>query len=333
MKVMEVTINDQGDGLYMDRLLFYLQDQLPFQITSLQPLRNHVFLLESKDFTKYIVKGYPSYRRLRTQVNITMDLKKHGFPHTYSFYNLTNGSPLLFEQTFYGIIEYLPPSAHSFTYEGHDNRVEALALLHQFHEVGRVLVEKYNGRLKKQHLLNKWRERTIAFLNQISFIKFFVQKEIIEEILQWADWSFRGLEQEDGAIDCPTVLHGDLAHHNFLRIEGEELYLIDFDLITIGDRSLDYLQFANRILPHIDWSLERLVKLELIRPFLHSKFFLYGLAFPSDIFREWNRLIREKHYNNPIIVRQVLDLTVGQFFERERFIKELKLALSELSQK
>lgn len=333
MKVMEVTINDQGDGLYMDRLLFYLQEQLPFQIKSLQPLRNHVFLLESNDFAKYIIKGYPSYRRLKRQVNITMDLKEHGFSHTYSFYNLTSGCPLFFEQTFYGIIEYLPPSDHSFTYEGHDNRVEALALLHQFHEVGRELVEKYNGELKKQHLLNKWRGRTAAFLNQISFIKFFIQKEILEEILQWADCALRGLEQETGASNSPTILHGDLAHHNFLRIEGEELYLIDFDLMMIGDRSLDYLQFANRILPHINWSFERLAKLELIRPFLHSKFFLYGLAFPSDIFREWNRMIREKQYNNPIIVRQLLDLTVGQFFERERFIKELQFSLSGHSQK
>ncbi|MGG0716340.1 aminoglycoside phosphotransferase [Robertmurraya massiliosenegalensis] len=332
-KVMKVTINDHGgDGLYMDRLLFYLKSQLPLQVKSIKPIRNHVFLLET-DSSKYVVKGYSSYRRLKTQMNITEDLMKNGFTHTYSFLDLTNGSPLFFEQSFYGIIEYLQPSENVFTFAVPHNRVEGLTLLHEYHEISKMLVQKYESKLKKQHLLHKWRGRTATFLNNISFIKFFLQKEIIEDILRWTDWSLNGLEQEYSIKDSNVILHGDLAHHNFLRTKGEELHLIDFDLISIGETSLDYLQYANRILPYIHWSFDNLSELEKIQPFLDSKLFLYGLAFPTDIFREWNRVIREKQYNNPVIMRQLLDLTAGQFYERQRFVKELQDALEVLSKK
>lgn len=333
MKVMKVTINAQGgDGLYTDRLLFYLKSQLPLQVNSIKPIRNHVFLLET-DSSKYVVKRYSSYRRLKTQMNITADLKKNGFTYTYDFLDFTKGSPLFFEQNFYGIIEYLSPSEHAFTFSLPENRVEGLELLHEFHELSKMLVPKYENKLRKQDLLHKWRGRTATFLNNISFIKFFVQKEIIEYILKWTDWSLNGLEQEYSIKEPNGILHGDLAHHNFLRTKGEELYLIDFDLITIGDTSLDYLQYANRILPHIHWSLDDLSDYERLKPFLDSKFFLYGLAFPTDIFREWNRVIREKQYNSPVMMRQLLDLTAGQFYERQQFVKGLQEAVDRLAKK
>ena len=37
-----------------------------------------------------------------------------------------------------------------------------------------------------------------------------------------------------------------------MRTSKGELYLIDFDLISIGPEMADYLQYANRILPFLN---------------------------------------------------------------------------------
>ena len=121
------------------------------------------------------------------------------------------------------------------------------------------------------------------------------------------------------------ILHGDVAHHNFLRDSNGILHLIDFDLISIGPPSLDYLQYANRILPSVDWSFERLSHFSQYQELLNEKAFLYALAFPADIFREWNRVIREGSYKDQRKYDQVMDLTIGQFYPRKKFIDSLKM--------
>lgn len=154
---------------------------------------------------------------------------------------------------------------------------------------------------------------------------------MIDEMLKWADWSLKGLDEQLCTIENEkkVILHGDVAHHNFIRNPSGTLCLIDFDLISIGYRSADYLQYANRILPYLNWSLDELEKINVFKPYLLKKGFLYGLAYPTDIFREWNRLIRERQYHDPTMVRQLLDLTVEQFVERQKFVRDLKEQLDE----
>lgn len=148
-------------------------------------------------------------------------------------------------------------------------------------------------------------------------------------MLAWAEWSLAGMEkfQQFFKKEPYVILHGDVAHHNFLRDGNGTLRLIDFDLISIGPASYDYLQYANRILPYIDWSFDKLVQYPQIRRFLKEKAFLYALAYPADIFREWNRMIREKSYSDNMKFKQVMDLTINQFYARKKFIEHLKKIL------
>jgi thiamine kinase-like enzyme len=149
--------------------------------------------------------------------------------------------------------------------------------------------------------------------------------------MEWADFSLKGLELEHSFLNNhdQVILHGDLAHHNFIRGIDSELYLIDFDLVSIGSPACDYLQYCNRILPSLEWSLHDLTEYEQIQPYLNNRGFLYALLFPTDIFREWNRLIKDRQYSSTFQVRQVLDLTVRQFFSRQSFVEQVKLLLEE----
>src|SRR5690606_14014221 len=127
---------------------------------------------------------------------------------------------------------------------------------------------------------------------------YFVQKEIINELLAWADWSLRGIEEEAWLFQSgrQVILHGDVAHHNFLRAKDQSLYLLDFDLVAIGSPHSDYLQYANRILPFMNWSFEELKEYPIFKYSLEEIGFLHALAYPTDIFREWISVIRIRSY-------------------------------------
>ena len=123
------------------------------------------------------------------------------------------------------------------------------------------------------------------FKENLPVLSFFLQKEIIHELLHWAGWSLQAKKEQNSFEQIPTViLHGDVAHHNFLRTSDGELFLIDFDLISIGPEIADYLQYANRILPFLEWSTKELTDFEPFQLYFQQKVFLYALGFPTDIF-------------------------------------------------
>ncbi|MDQ0269887.1 phosphotransferase [Cytobacillus purgationiresistens] len=314
-----------GDGLYQNRLLSYLDKQCPFKIIQIQPIRNQVYIVESEN-DEFILKGFSSYHRYKLQEAYTASLKNEGFSKTYSFLDDVKDPPLSFDQFFFGCMEYIPPSDEAFSYEEEKNRKEGLALLDDYHLVSAQLVQRYRTLLPQYKQLEKWQERTAQFIHHLPLIKYFVQKEMINEFLHWADWSIKGMNNETKFFQQgkQVILHGDVAHHNFLRAKDNHLYLLDFDLISVGAIQVDYLQYANRILPSIHWSFDELAQLAQLKPFLKEKGFLYALAFPTDIFREWNRAVRERLYGNPVKMRHILDLTVNHFQERQQFILKLK---------
>lgn len=332
-KAVNTTVNNAGDDLVQNRLLSYLHDQLPFKIEELKPIRKKVYFLRTQQ-RSYILKGFSSYHRLKLQEAFTSSLMKEGFSKTYIFYEVAKEPPLFFDRTYYGCMEYLPPSKEVFTYYLKTDRLKGLELLKKFHDTTEKLVSRYRTVVPAYRQADKWRERATLFLNNLPVVRYFVQKEIINELLAWADWSLRGIEEEAWLFQSgrQVILHGDVAHHNFLRAKDQSLYLLDFDLVAIGSPHSDYLQYANRILPFMNWSFEELKKYPIFKYSLEEKGFLHALAYPTDIFREWNRVIRDRSYLDSVKIRPVLDLTVGQFAERQCFIKALKMAVNETNQ-
>lgn len=326
----KVMINKNGDGLFLNRLFSYLKRKLPFTIENLSFINKHVFLIETKS-GNYILKAFPSKRGLTLQEEFTDQLKKSGFLNTYSFLEVSLESPIFFENNYYGIIQYIPPSHERFTYGEEKNRVEGLSILMNYHHTTKRLTGAFSSKIRWEPYLIRMRQRLATFERNLPVIKFFIDEHIIQSLLQWGKSSLNGLEDGNSFLtneEYFVILHGDVAHHNFLRSHNGNLYLIDFDLISLGPSSIDYLQYANRILPHLDWSLETLNQHGL--PFLQDRGFLYGLTFPTDIMREWNRLIRERRYSSPSKVRPLVELTIGQFVERKNFVEEIMARLQDL---
>ncbi|MEW9053737.1 MAG: phosphotransferase [Neobacillus sp.] len=322
MKVM--TIKKTGDDDYFIRLLSYFQSQFKEEIFDMMPIRNNVFFIKTAE-NKYIIKGYKSYNRLKLQEAFTATLKKEGFHQTYEYLHPEVHEPLHFEQMHFGCLEYIPSHKTHFSFHTHKNRQEGIELLSHFHQVTSKVEARYRTLIPKGNLLEKWRQRANLFVSNLPFIRYFVSESYITEVLEWADWSLQKMtDKQLSAGERLVVLHGDVAHHNFLRASNGSLYLIDFDLISIGPESFDYLQYANRILPYLDWSFDRLAHFSKYEELRKDEVFLAALAYPADIFREWNRLVREKSYTNHEKYKQVMDLTIGQFHQRKKFFLELK---------
>lgn len=325
MRAFNTANNKKGDDDYFDRLLSYFQSKFYDRILQMIPIRKAVIFLRT-DKNDYVIKGYHSNSRLRLQEAFTATLKKEGFKKTYLFLTSPVRDQLFFEGTYFGCMEYIPPNKNVFSFHTHKNRQEGMELLEQFHQTTASFESRYRTLLPKGHLIEKWTERLNVFSNNLPYLGYFINEPFISEMLSWAKWSLKGMENNRVFFQKePTViLHGDVAHHNFLRDTEGQLHLIDFDLISIGPASFDYLQYANRILPFIDWSFERLSSHKQIKKYLHEEAFLFALAYPADIFREWNRMIREKSYTDHTKYKYVMDLTISQFYARKKFIDHVK---------
>ncbi|WP_251469057.1 phosphotransferase [Neobacillus mesonae] len=322
------TGNMHGDDDYFDRLFSYFQSQLTEPVIEMVPLQRSVVLLKT-NHNQFIIKGYQSNRRLKLQEAFTATLKKEGFFNTYKFFDSPAKEQLFFEDTYFGCIEYISPNKTSFTFYKQKDRREGLELLEQFHQTTASFEARYRRLLSKADLIEKWKERMMLFSNNLPFLRYFMNEPFISDMMSWASWSIKGMEANSQYFEKEpyVILHGDVAHHNFLRDKKGKLHLIDFDLISIGPKALDYLQYANRILPYIDWSLEKLRTYKPFRKYLKDKAFLYALAYPADIFREWNRLVREQSYSDQHKLQQVMDLSIGQFYARKKFITQLRSIL------
>lgn len=314
----------RGDDTFYYRLLSLLEKKIPAKILELSRIRNDVYLVKTSQFW-IILKGYNSYQKLKIQEAYTRALKQEGFMNTYQFY-MFDDEPIIFDKKVYGAIEYISPHNDSFTYNSKWNRREALNLLEQYYSVTERLVEIYKYILPSFNLMNKLEQRLEEFRSNKQIIEHYIKKEMVEEIIEWADFSFQYLNKQKEYLHTKgnVILHGDVAHHNFLRDVKNKLYLIDFDLISIGPREGDYLQFANRILPNIGWSMPQLQKMRGLTQFMNDEWFLIALMYPTDILREWNRIIRNKNINNEFLLEQVRLLTTGQYQKRKKFYLKLK---------
>ncbi|MBA4537179.1 phosphotransferase [Bacillus aquiflavi] len=319
---MNTIVNNRGDDKTMNRLLSFLKEDI--QVENVTKIRKNVYFLTIST-GEYILKGFKSKRQLKLQDDFTQSLKEAGFSHSYSFIPLFK-EPLFVNQLYFGCLEYIKPSAVPFHYKDEKDRKNGLETIIKFHYATKQLVEKFEERLPSFNLLIKWKERYSQFLLNIQHLKYFIQEDFLYELVRWGDWAINELSKEEIIFpnEQKVILHGDVAHHNFIRDINKELYLIDFDLISVGFPFTDLLQYANRILPFIKWSAFELMAFDQLKKYMKEKAFLYALIFPTDIYREWNRMLKEKTYYDPAKIRHLLQLTIGQFYLRQRFINEIK---------
>ncbi|WP_409301913.1 phosphotransferase [Peribacillus sp. SCS-155] len=303
--------NNNGDSDFFGCLLTYFKANR-LELKDINKIRNEVYLLSLQDGTKFIIKGFPDQHKWAVQRKLSALLERSRFSNSYKF--ITTLDPFKYNRILYSFIEYIPPHEKRFDFDTMNNRREGMELLSRFHEHSAVFVPNFNDKLPRFQLLRKWSERFYLFLHNLPIIRRFVAIDILDQWIWWANWSLRGVfaNLQYETLERQVIIHGDVAHHNFLRSKDGNLYLIDFDLIAIAPPMFDYLQYANRLLPVIA-SHEEIWAYPQLAAYRYNQLFLYGLAFPTDIFREWNRVISSGLSKSDEQIYYVWKLTAKHF--------------------
>jgi hypothetical protein len=316
---IDIQRGDDGEDI---RLLSSFQNQFPYRIRGLYRLRNQIFLIDTVK-GRFVLKGYSSYSSLKLQEAFTASLKTNGFQQTYSFIH-TNLDSIAYRNKYYGCLEYIDPHPKVFSYQNEKDRREGLILLEKYHHTTEQCIQSYQTILPVFDIERKWLERYNVFKNNLSIISPYILQSVLQEWLHWAEWSLNGIQQNSDGLKEPfVILHGDVAHHNFIRKRDGKLYLIDFDLISMGPQNIDLLQYANRILPFLNWDMNALFQYEGLKKLFQKPVYLYALGYPTDLFREWNRLIREG-MADPKKLQLVVNQSLVNLEHRRKFIDDLK---------
>jgi thiamine kinase-like enzyme len=320
---IDIQRGDDGEDI---RLLSSLEKQFPYRIRKLYRLRDHIFLIDTAK-GRFVLKGYSSYSRLKLQEAFTASLKTNGFQQTYSFIH-SNRDSITYKNKYYGCLEYITPHPKAFSYVNEQDRREGLKLLKKYHRTTEQCIQSYQTILPVFDIEKKWLERYSMFRQNLSIVSNYLPQPLIQEWLRWAEWSLSGIQRNSNGLKEPyVILHGDVAHHNFLRKKDGKLYLIDFDLISMGPKNFDLLQYANRILPFIHWDMNALFQYEDLKNLFQNSVYLYSLGYPTDLFREWNRIIREGITDEKRL-HVVINQSLANMEQRQNFSNNLKKILS-----
>jgi thiamine kinase-like enzyme len=320
MKAM--SFNNSGDSEFHSCLLSYLGG-LRLELKTIHKIRNKVYFIKLNDGNKLILKGFEEKKKWSAQQKLLSFLQANGFNRTYQF--LPSLPPFEYRNCIYSFIEYVKPHVNRFHYYDDKNRRDGLTLLREYHAAASPLTNVMQDELSLFNQVEKWTERFSLFKYYLPLVKNYVSEQIIRHWIDWAEWALAGLKANQNSLltEKNTIIHGDVAHHNFLRKNNGILYLIDFDLISIAPPIIDYLQFANRIMPAVQYKLDDLWTHPELSVYQNNPAFIHALAFPADIFREWNRIIRENLTESRMQFHAVWKMSVENFHERYSFIQQL----------
>lgn len=274
---------------------------------------------------RWVIKEFQNTGKLKRQVLLTKLLRMHGFKNTYEFHHIHENGPCFFEQKCLGILQYIDSDKDTaFDFESLENRRDSLALLSHFHSISSKCLPVLKDQLYKSDLLEKWERRIENFKRNCESLKESSVYPYLNRYIQLGEFALQSMREHKSYFSKKPhcILHGDLAHHNFIRRKDGCLFLIDFDLAGIGPKEIDILQYCNRILPSINWSSARLfAEGEAISQFEKDVPFLAALLYPADIFREWNYFINYDKKKQKKQWRHLKEITFYQFEERMRFSK------------
>lgn len=164
------------------------------------------------------------------------------------------------------------------------DRQESLRLLKKLHRTGELIKWKRCSYLHEIDLIRKWEHRLEKWQFATSFLHIHLGESKTQQITKYAQQALQNIEPLSSGNK--TILHGDVVHHNFVRNQNGQMYLIDFDLACVGPKEVELILWIHRVLPHLDYNLQKLISQNPSLKTLTAKEFKY-LLFPNELLREW----------------------------------------------
>lgn len=180
------------------------------------------------------------------------------------------------------VYEWLNATAVNYREQKHCQAV--YALLTQFHEAGQSLA----FRLPTLQLEAKWHYRLMQFESLEKILVPILQHDFYN-IVRIATYA---LQKSCFPKESVTALHGDVAHHNFLKDDMNNFYMIDLDLSAAGSAAEEFILWMHRLLPHHRFNVHDV--LEIVPQLACYERYFSLLLFPNELLREWLFFYGEK---------------------------------------
>ena len=318
MKVMRINnLYGKGDDFF-HRLLLSVQRELNEPVLAYKLIKKGKWkiLLPSGP---WFLKEFSSEEKLKQQLALIHMLHSVHFFKTAEPHPLQKEKVILFQKHCYGVFRWIESAVPPFSYNSEKERNQALTLLNEFHIGTQSFYPMLLSVIPRFDQTKKWQERYREFQANISKLESFLSLDIIKRYLLMGEKALE-LIAKSNIQDEMGIIHGDVAHHNFIKDRFHRLFLTDFDLAAIAPQTYDYIQFAMRILPILRWNESLLWRHPMLNKYQEDRSFLIHLLFPSDIYREWNRFFKSPQNSH---LKYVYKLTVKELNERTAFFNRL----------
>ncbi|WP_216647481.1 hypothetical protein [Bacillus sp. THAF10] len=296
------------DDFNRNRLFFGLLEQAGLQIHSFEEWKKHIMKIDTNK-GMFVVKGYKEKDDLDTMISVINLLQKSGSVNLSMYHPFYDQQYILqVDHLYWTLSQYLPPK-RIFSFVKQEDRVDGLRLLEDFHFQAKNIFSQTNLSIPKEKMMSKWKHRLIQFEDNLPLLEKWFNPTTISEIVYYSHVSLEKLEPVCTKTE-DTILHGDVASHNFIRSTDNKVYLIDYDLLSSGCEEWDLVQYASRILPFIKWNSEKFFQtFQRYSEIRNHLWFWKALSFPMDILREGNQFANESQENKMVMPKSFASFT------------------------
>lgn len=313
--MMKVINSYRGRGDFNgDRLFFHLQNA-GLDMIHFQKIKSEVYFLETQCGPK-ILKGFTHEEKLKDQMQLLKLIFASGFTQMSFFEKFPNGMNYFYYRNYIWTLQQFIVPTKEFHFKIREDRRDAYDLLAMLHRKSSNI--NYSCASINYHPF--FINRFLTFEKFVPLIQYYLDEKTIHQLINWGAYSLNFIKDIHLPNAKKTMIHGDVAHHNFIRGKGNNLYLIDFDLVKWTYPEYEALQYFNRILPYLEWDIKKSMEEFPENPYLEDENFLKCLIFPSDLYREWNNICKFQNYAH---LNYLIQYTENEVSKRAQFVQKI----------
>ncbi len=316
-------INHKGgkDDFVVNRLFLFCQKNGVY-VNETNMIKHSVYLLDTDRGLK-ILKGYKRQEKIQRIYEFLNQMMDHSVNYVVNYEWFPTGELVCEDEQVYWTLQPYVQCERKFTYKKKKDRMDAIELLHDYHDVSKKVSEDNRFSFDTYSLIQQWSQRLKVFQTNFPMLQMYMSTSQIMSIISWSEQALNYLKKYEKEEDelGQAVIHGDVASHNFLRVNDQQIMMIDFDLASYAPVIYDYIQLAQRYLVYINCSLKRLSSHPSLCYLFQNRFFLSALLFPSHVVREWNRLLIDGVTMERLYRLQAF--TTKDLYDREHLAKSI----------
>ncbi len=318
--------NGKRDDSLWNRLLLFLKQKGFLSIKNVQRVKAVNFIVTDDADQKFVLKGYQKQTTVLKQWELFSQIDQ---PFIVSFQRFPSGDRYLFWEGYYWTLQKYY-RAQRLNYQWKKDRDQAWSSMKQFHQAASGIVIEHqpptvNFVRKWENRLRRW-QNTEQLLYRLGYRTLYneLETQLMEGITLFQQVNHPTLEANPS---CQlNWIHGDVASHNFLRDNRNNIYLIDFDLLAPSPSIYDEIQLAQRFLPFIQDDIEQLEAYIHPDTLQTNQLFWIGVMIPADFIREWWYFIVQS--KEEIAITNFLTEFCLSWNERKQFVETVKKKLN-----